>query len=375
MPKSVYVSSTFIDLQEHRAAVSSVLRKLRYAPIAMEDYVARDARVSDECLRDVAACDIYLGIFAWRYGYVPQDSNPNAYSITELEYRKAVELKKSRLLFVLDGAAPWGDEFRDSKTGESEGGARIRHLRELVGGDGMPGRFGSVQDVAVNTVASVHLHAVDARIRALSSDLASASCLTMNSSSQPEIIENVRRAITENEKTDVIKVNLGSGTSWWSTRLYLLAALCADYTSVRQILLEGEGYRFVGMCEPLHVRRALSRSFPKVEAAYRDSIPQPEKVSFNPVDDVKAIVETFSTRMDALGGEPNVKEWVAPHLPAAWPGASRSSLEVPDSGVTPAFLEGVLNRDEPFIVLVRGGIVQKIVDRAALATKMALTEP
>ncbi len=39
--------------------------------IAMEDYVATDQRPTEKCLADVAASDLYIGIFAWRYGYIP----------------------------------------------------------------------------------------------------------------------------------------------------------------------------------------------------------------------------------------------------------------------------------------------------------------
>lgn len=372
MAKSIYVSSTFVDLKEHRAAVCDTLDKMRFTAIGMEDYVARDARTVDVCLRDVQECDIYLGIFAWRYGYVPPEQNPDGRSITEFEYRHAKKLNKPRLLFVLDAAAPWSDEFQDVITGENEKGLRIQRLREDVNRDRMPGLFNSVHDLALNAAAALHVHSVDAKTRALSADLASASCLTMNSSSQPEIIANIRQAITENVKTDVIKVNLGHGESWWSTRVHLLAALCAEYTEVRQLLFEAEGYRFLGICAPSQARRALARDFPAVENAYRASVPLPNEVSFNPTDDVKTIVDRFSAEMDALGGELTVKRWVEPHLIGNWPGVNRPSQDVRDSGVTPALLETVVQRDEPFIVLVRNGIVQQVVDRAALATRMAL---
>ena len=57
----------------------------------MEDYVATDERPVDKCLKDVAKADIYVGIFAFRYGYVPpaDHSNPKGLSITELEFRQA----------------------------------------------------------------------------------------------------------------------------------------------------------------------------------------------------------------------------------------------------------------------------------------------
>ena len=72
--------------------MARILRKIEDAKvIAMEDYVAQDERPLQKCLKDVSSSDIYVGIFAWRYGYIPndvKDENPNNLSITELEYRK-----------------------------------------------------------------------------------------------------------------------------------------------------------------------------------------------------------------------------------------------------------------------------------------------
>lgn len=66
----VYVSSTFSDLEAYRAKVNEALRKAGYELVAMEDYPAFDERPLDKCLDDVASCDIYVGILAWRYGYI-----------------------------------------------------------------------------------------------------------------------------------------------------------------------------------------------------------------------------------------------------------------------------------------------------------------
>ena len=80
----VYVSSTFLDLQEYRRTVNDVLREMGYEDVAMEHYVAQSHPPADVCTRDVATCDLYIGLFAWRYGYVPLDDNPDGLSITEL---------------------------------------------------------------------------------------------------------------------------------------------------------------------------------------------------------------------------------------------------------------------------------------------------
>ena len=90
----VYVSSTFEDPKEHRECVYRQLRRVGHDVIAMEDYVAQDRRPFTKCRDDISDCDVYVGLFAWRYGYVPDDHNPRQLSITELEYRHAVDSKK-----------------------------------------------------------------------------------------------------------------------------------------------------------------------------------------------------------------------------------------------------------------------------------------
>ena len=94
---TIYLSSTFSDLQECRQRVYRALARLKHTVRAMEDYVARDDRPVEACLKDVADCDLYVGLFAHRYGYIVVDAarNPDKLSITELELRTAQALGKS----------------------------------------------------------------------------------------------------------------------------------------------------------------------------------------------------------------------------------------------------------------------------------------
>jgi hypothetical protein len=371
--KSVYVSSTFEDLKPYRESVYRGLSKMRYDVRAMEDYVARDGRMVDAVVDDVASCDIYVGIFAWRYGYVPPQDNPDGLSITELEYREAGKSHKSRLIFLLEAGAAWSPKFMDSVTGDNEKGARILRLRTELAQQ-MHSLFSTPEDLVLNAQAAVHLAEVNARFQALAGDVANASCLTMMSSATPEIVTNIRRAITEGVKADLIKVNLGTGKEWWSTRLHLLCALCAEYTDVRQILFEDERYRVLGMCSPSQARRALAKAFPTIESAYRESMLLPEQSSADSVADVMRIVDRYSTAMDRLGGEPNVKQWLDPTVIESWPGVNKSKVDLPGGVVTRPIVEAVVRHQDPFVVLVKDGIVQQVVDRSALATRLALGE-
>lgn len=128
---TIYLSSTFVDLQDCRQRVYRALARLRHTVRAMEDYVARDDRPADACLKDVSECDLYVGLFAHRYGYVADDPvrNPERLSITELELRKAQELGKKCLVFLLDPKVPWSPEFMDTFKKENDDGARIAALR------------------------------------------------------------------------------------------------------------------------------------------------------------------------------------------------------------------------------------------------------
>jgi hypothetical protein len=100
----VYISSPFLDLKGCRSRAYDALRRIGVDAIGMEDYVASDDRPVDKCLGDVRRCDAYVGLLAWRYGYVPDDA---ACSVTELEYRTAVSEHIPQLLSLLHPEAPW----------------------------------------------------------------------------------------------------------------------------------------------------------------------------------------------------------------------------------------------------------------------------
>lgn len=148
----IYISSTYRDLVQCREAVARALRRMNHAVVAMEEYVASDQRPLDRCLADVADSDVYVGIFGWRYGFVPEDDNPRRKSITELEYRQAVASRKPTLLFLLREDAPWVPGDMDQVTGEGEGGRRIRELRGELSLTRMVSFFSTADELA--TLAS-----------------------------------------------------------------------------------------------------------------------------------------------------------------------------------------------------------------------------
>jgi hypothetical protein len=99
----VMISSTARDLPEHRKEVMDACLRQGMFPVMMEHLPASDDEAISASLKMVDEADIYAGVFAHRYGYVPKG---HAISVTEMEYNRAVERKIPRCIFVMDKEHP-----------------------------------------------------------------------------------------------------------------------------------------------------------------------------------------------------------------------------------------------------------------------------
>jgi len=155
----VYLSSTYEDLKDHRAAVFAALERAGLDVARMEAYTAADERPLDHCLRDVAQSDLYVGLFAWRYGYEPPVShgNPEAKSITVLEYRQAERGNLRKLLFFAhaDTKGSWPDRFKDEATGDGARGEKISRLLGQLGTEKSASFFRTPEELAILVLAAI----------------------------------------------------------------------------------------------------------------------------------------------------------------------------------------------------------------------------
>jgi hypothetical protein len=155
---TIYLSSTYEDLKEYRDAAGRALRRLNHQVVGMEDYVASDERPLEKCLKDVARCQIYIGLFAHRYGFIPKEDNPEQMSITELEYREATRLNKPRLIFLVDTKERWSPSSMDAVTGEGDRGAKITALRAELEESKLASFFKSAEHLESLVTAATALH-------------------------------------------------------------------------------------------------------------------------------------------------------------------------------------------------------------------------
>src|SRR5258708_1244852 len=106
----VFISSTSVDLKAHRIAVQDAILSLNLHPVMMEYFTAMDANALEACRQKVQSCDVFIGIYAHRFGYIPDGQSK---SITEMEYEWAIKAKLPAYIFVVEPSYTWPDEYRD----------------------------------------------------------------------------------------------------------------------------------------------------------------------------------------------------------------------------------------------------------------------
>lgn len=94
----VFVSSTFVDLQDERRKISEALLKLDCIPAGMELFPATDEEQFSFIKRIIDACDYYIVIIGGRYGTLTKEG----ISFTEKEYRYARDQGIPVLAFLHD---------------------------------------------------------------------------------------------------------------------------------------------------------------------------------------------------------------------------------------------------------------------------------
>lgn len=250
----IFVSSSFEDLREHRAVAIRVLRQLGHEVLAMEDMIAGSAVPLAKVLEMVDRSEAYVGIFAWRYGYVPVQTvelHPPAAvnipvvagavdgetSITHYEYLRAVQRRLPVMAFLLDEQYPWPPQFIDgfdkTRTQAPANGDKIRALRQLLQQERVISWFTTPSDLEARVSAAVTMAGLTSQL-----DLQAATALDPmtgvpgDTSAEYGITQAI---VAAGDHQHALKIDLA--TTWWSTRLYLIATLAHRLTQSRRILV------------------------------------------------------------------------------------------------------------------------------------------
>lgn len=112
MTLKVFISSTFVDLKEYRKAAIEVVNRYKSVPLAMEFFMSQASDPETVCKDEIEECDLFIGIYAHRYGWVPDGQEK---SITQQEYELAKTLGKDILCFVVQDTFAWNPKFFEFK--------------------------------------------------------------------------------------------------------------------------------------------------------------------------------------------------------------------------------------------------------------------
>lgn len=150
----VMISSTARDLPEHRKQIVEACLRQGMFPLRMEDLPANGDEAAKASLKMVEDADVYVGVFANHYGYIPKTNNPEQISVTEMEYNRAVERKIERLIFVMDKTHPITVADVDI-----ENASKLRQFKERVLTENIVRFFKSLDDLraeAIHSLSKIH---------------------------------------------------------------------------------------------------------------------------------------------------------------------------------------------------------------------------
>ena len=299
----------------------------------MEDLVAASAAPLLKVIEMIDRSDAYVGIFAWRYGYVPghdaspalqpqvtppvADAKQGETSITHYEYLRALERKLPVMAFLLDERCPWPpqliDGFDTANPDTQKNANRIRALRLELQQQKIVSWFTTPADLEARVSAAVTMAGVTSQLNLQAATALSAESGTGDSDSSGGMSAAIANAVANQQHA--LKIDLAS--VWWSTRLYLIAALAERLTQVRRILIVRTGQpaeEFIGQLSTAMIQSVIGPKIPAL-TVFETSLRARPTI----LDDVdQEINQVMSEWQVAMPSERSAKVDITPELLRRW---------------------------------------------------------
>lgn len=381
----IYISATFRDLQKHRHAVATVLRRMGHQAIGMEDYVAEGVRPLHRCLADVALCGAYVGIIAWRYGYIPKDTGvPGTLlpegtslgetSITEFEFRHAVKLGTPVLMFLLDPEAEWPSSQFDALSADGEQGKAISRFRQALGQQYFVSYFRTPEELGSLVSAAVYRLEMSRQMNLESLHIESRfnQPFVRNGPVEDSTLMEIKSVIAGPQEVHALQINIGQGLDWWMTRLYFLSSLAADLTPIEVIVFVGEAETFIGITNLRIVKDRLAQAYPML-TQYENALTQAGPPASDLLNEVERRASLWGTEMSKVGGEASkpvfvtrreLERWLGPYLivqAIEWEPGDNTALQI----------QRLIDWPMRFVPVVEKARFARVVDKQALVEQVA----
>lgn len=142
----IFLSSTKEDLAEARKSLLKFLEVLHSDLISMEVFGSDESKPKDFCLEQVRQCNLFIGVYAERYGTIDNETD---LSITELEYREAFKMLKAErlvglLVYIIDSKTRWPLNLIDRDPKRIQ---KLKSLKEKLSGRHTVTFFKSTEDL------------------------------------------------------------------------------------------------------------------------------------------------------------------------------------------------------------------------------------
>jgi uncharacterized protein YgiM (DUF1202 family) len=142
-PKKVFISATFKDLREYRQAAARAINQFPgWEVMKNETMDASPDEPITAMNKLIAQCDIFIGIYAYRYGFIPEGDN---YSYIEQEYRYARSTKKPMFCFIVDRSQSWPPSMFEEDPSLLD---KMNRFKEMVLKEHVAGFFTTPEDLA-----------------------------------------------------------------------------------------------------------------------------------------------------------------------------------------------------------------------------------
>jgi hypothetical protein len=199
-------------------------------------------------------------------------------------------------------------------------------------------------------------------------------------SDERALLESISKTLIQ-QRQEVVEIPLRDPANpyWWSTRLFLIAALTQDYARVRCFVFVdgGRDRRFVGVATPGDLRLSLAREFPTLAEVYANQVTNLTPTQL-PTQQVEQLIQGWSAAMftrnaERLGEKDfmtkvdrfNLSDWMSKiggldDRSVRWRGFQDRAL-----------LADIVSFDGPYVPLVAHGRLHMIVSRWAVIEEVA----
>jgi hypothetical protein len=194
----------------------------------------------------------------------------------------------------------------------------------------------------------------------------------MGGSPLPALLTGFQSLMQSHSK--LLRINLRDDKYWWSTRIFLVAALADDYTDAEALIFvrSGEKDIFVGIAPTRAVRSRLADRFTEYESAYRKLRSDSAPPAYDNNQQVANVLNNWSNTLQP--SETAIKITVSSSDLKEWLDGELDTEELPSGPLTPLLRYRINCRTWRYSALTDHSQLKDVVDRNECAIRNTAAE-